>query len=150
MKLSRAAKKLPFRHNCVRTSREVPVNALGSSSNFKSLDRTLSELLEGDIGKELRAGGCHLFVVVEGVYSMDGDVAPLTEIVRCVEQHLPNSNGYIMVDEAHSTGLFGEQGRGLVCELGLEEKVFARLHTFGKAMGSSGGEYGHKFTKDFT
>jgi 8-amino-7-oxononanoate synthase len=44
------------------------------------------------------------------------------------------------VDEAHSTGLFGQNGRGLVCELGLEKDIFARVHTFGKAIGASGGK----------
>ncbi|KAG5764039.1 hypothetical protein H9Q72_007886 [Fusarium xylarioides] len=68
---------------------------------------------------------------------MDGDVAPLKEIVQCVKTRLP-TNGYIIVDEAHSTGIFGHQGRGLVCELGLEREIFARLHTFGKAMSSFG------------
>lgn len=81
-----------------------------------------------------------VMVAVEGVYSMDGDVAALEDIVACVKRLLPKGNGHIIVDEAHSTGLFGRQGRGLVCELGLEERVFARLHTFGKAMGSFGGE----------
>jgi 8-amino-7-oxononanoate synthase len=80
-----------------------------------------------------------VFVLIEGVYSMDGDVAPLKEVVDCVKRRLP-SNGYIIVDEAHSTGIFGTQGRGLVCEMGLEKDIFARLHTFGKAMSSFGGK----------
>ena len=70
---------------------------------------------------------------------MDGDVAPLRDIVSCVRTRL-NGNGYVIVDEAHSTGVYGKQGRGLVCELGLEDEVFARLHTFGKAMSSFGGK----------
>ena len=132
MRQSRAGGRLAFRHNCVEGG-----EAAGGSMSLKSLDSVLSELV-GD--EDARAGRKAVFVAVEGVYSMDGDVAPLSEVVACVERLLPNGNGYIVVDEAHSTGLFGKQGRGLVCELGLEDRVFARLHTFGKAMGSYGGE----------
>ena len=73
------------------------------------------------------------FVVVESVYSMDGDAAPLTEMCRLCE----NFGAALIVDEAHSTGIYGG-GSGLVCELGLQDKVFARVHTFGKGMGSHG------------
>ncbi|CAI4212326.1 unnamed protein product [Parascedosporium putredinis] len=88
--------------------------------------------------EHVRNGARNVFIAVEGVYSMDGDVAPLQEIVECVESLLPHGNGYIIVDEAHSTGIIGERGRGLVCALGLENRVWARLHTFGKAMSCSG------------
>lgn len=115
MRLSRAGKRIPFKHNCVLEK--------------GGLDDILSAL-EGDAS---------VFILVEGVYSMDGDVAPLKDIVACVKSRLP-SNGYIIVDEAHSTGIYGKQGRGLVCELGLEDEIFARLHTFGKAMSSFGGK----------
>ncbi|KAJ1569976.1 hypothetical protein HK096_007598 [Nowakowskiella sp. JEL0078] len=77
----------------------------------------------------------NIFVAVETVYSMDGDLAPLKDLVDCAKEF---SNVYIIVDEAHATGTFGEQGRGLVCDLGLEKYIFARLHTFGKAMGNHG------------
>ncbi|KAI4836121.1 hypothetical protein E4T44_08437 [Aureobasidium sp. EXF-8845] len=69
---------------------------------------------------------------------MDGDVAPLREIVEAVTDLLPNGNGHIIVDEAHSTGVLGPQGRGLVSALGLEDKITIRLHTFGKAMACNG------------
>jgi 8-amino-7-oxononanoate synthase len=75
-----------------------------------------------------------VIVVVESVYSMDGDIAPLKEIAELTEQY----NASLIVDEAHATGVFAKQGRGVVCEMGLEEKVFARVHTFGKAMGCHG------------
>lgn len=135
MRLSRAGKRLAFKHNCV----EEP-GGHGNVTGLKSLAGVLSELLCGNDGENIRGGVNSVFVAVEGVYSMDGDVAVLKEIVACVERLLPKGNGHIIVDEAHSTGLFGRQGRGLVCELGLEDRVFARLHTFGKAMGSFGGE----------
>ena len=135
MRLSRAGKRLPFKHNCVEET-----SSDGSVTGLKSLAGVLLEILRGESGEEVKDGKKSVFVAVEGVYSMDGDVAALEELVACVERLLPKGNGHIIVDEAHSTGLFGKQGRGLVCELGLEDRVFARLHTFGKAMGSFGGE----------
>jgi 8-amino-7-oxononanoate synthase len=76
----------------------------------------------------------HVFVAVESVYSMDGDTAPLSELVGlCRERECD-----LVVDEAHATGVFGPGGRGLVVELGLQDDVFARVHTFGKALGSHG------------
>lgn len=140
MKLSRAAQRLPFRHNTVTT------DSSHAGKGLKGLDVLLQDLTAGAQGKELFEGKKNVFVAVEGVYSMDGDVAPLQQVVECVERRLPKGNGYIIVDEAHSTGIFGAKGRGLVCELGLEEGIFARVHTFGKAMGCSGGEFKrHKF-----
>jgi len=73
-------------------------------------------------------------VVVESVYSMDGDTAPLKDICRLAE----TNNARLIVDEAHATGVFGAHGEGLVCSLDLEDKVFAHVHTFGKALGCHG------------
>ena len=73
-------------------------------------------------------------VVVESIYSMDGDIAPLAEIVGLCEQY----DAQLVVDEAHATGVIGKHGGGLVCSLGLQDKVFARVHTFGKALGCHG------------
>ncbi|KAH7166481.1 pyridoxal phosphate-dependent transferase [Dactylonectria macrodidyma] len=132
MKLSRAAQRLPFRHNTVSTNEDAAAKGL------KCLDALIRDLTTGSGGKDISDGKRNVFVAVEGVYSMDGDVAPLQEVVECVERRLPKGNGYIIVDEAHSTGIFGAKGRGLVCQLGLENRIFARVHTFGKAMGCSG------------
>ena len=74
------------------------------------------------------------YVVVESLYSMDGDIAPLIEIVELCNKY----GAYLIVDEAHSGGIFGQLGQGLVSELNLEDKVFARIITFGKAFGSHG------------
>ncbi|TKB98378.1 aminotransferase class I/II-fold pyridoxal phosphate-dependent enzyme [Pedobacter cryotolerans] len=74
------------------------------------------------------------YVVVESVYSMDGDLAPLIEISNLCEKFGAN----LIVDEAHATGIFGENGNGLVAQLELQNKVFARIVTFGKAMGTHG------------
>jgi 8-amino-7-oxononanoate synthase len=80
-----------------------------------------------------KAGG-QIFVVIESVYSMDGDFAPVEEIIKLCDRY----NAALIVDEAHSTGIFGDKGNGLLCSLGIEQKVFARIHTFGKAMGAHG------------
>jgi len=80
-----------------------------------------------------RATGA-VFVAVEALYSMDGDMAPLPKLAAlCRERGL-----YLVVDEAHTNGLYGPQGEGLVAALELETDVFARILTFGKALGSQG------------
>ncbi len=73
-------------------------------------------------------------MIVESVYSMDGDFSPLKEIVSLCEEYKAN----LIVDEAHATGIFGKKGEGRVVELGLEQNIFARIHTFGKALGCHG------------
>jgi 8-amino-7-oxononanoate synthase len=76
----------------------------------------------------------NIFVVIESVYSMDGDTSLLAEIAKLCE----NYQAYLIIDEAHSTGTFGQYGNGLACEMGLENKFLARVYTFGKAMGVQG------------
>lgn len=88
----------------------------------------------GDLEKKLSHATGSIFVAVESIYSMDGDSADLKELSELCEKY----NANLIVDEAHSTGVFGKNGKGLVNELGLETKIFARIHTFGKAMGCHG------------
>jgi 8-amino-7-oxononanoate synthase len=76
----------------------------------------------------------NVYLVVEGVYSMDGDLAPLVQLA----QFAHDKGIRLIVDEAHATGVFGEMGAGLTASLGLEPYVFARVHTFGKSMGCHG------------
>jgi 8-amino-7-oxononanoate synthase len=73
----------------------------------------------------------NIFVAVESVYSMDGDCAPLKEMADLCNKYEAN----LIVDEAHATGVFDN---GLVQNLELENKAFARIHTFGKALGCHG------------
>ena len=87
----------------------------------------------------LREGRSSVFVAVESVYSMDGTVAPLCAILDTMDEVFPAGNAHLVVDEAHATGLYGPGGRGMVALLGLEDRVLARLHTFGKALAASGG-----------
>jgi 8-amino-7-oxononanoate synthase len=71
---------------------------------------------------------------------MDGTFAPLKAMVEIMDDIFPLGNAHLVVDEAHSTGIYGPQGRGRVALLGLEDRVLARLCTFGKALGASGGK----------
>lgn len=82
----------------------------------------------------LKGTTAQVFVAVESVYSMDGDFAPLKEIADLCKKY----NAALIVDEAHATGVFGKNGQGSICASGLENRVFARLITYGKAMGCHG------------
>jgi len=75
-----------------------------------------------------------VFVVTESVFSMDGDQAPLAAMAELCRRF----DARLIVDEAHGTGIIGERGEGLVQATGLEASCFARIHTFGKAVGCHG------------
>ena len=88
-----------------------------------------------DLLKKIDISANQVYVAVESLYSMSGTKAPLQQIAEiCQEKGVS-----LIVDEAHAAGVFGENGKGLVNELGLERLVFARLVTFGKAYGAHGG-----------
>ncbi len=80
------------------------------------------------------ANNGEVYVVTESVFSMDGDSPDLVGFVKFCQGH----NCRLIVDEAHAVGIFGTSGVGLVQELGLQHHVFARIVTFGKAMGCHG------------
>jgi glycine C-acetyltransferase/8-amino-7-oxononanoate synthase len=81
-----------------------------------------------------RAEGRGALIATDGVFSMDGDVAPLPEIVELAQRHRVR----VMVDEAHGTGALGPGGRGAVAEAGLTDEVDVIVGTLGKALGSYG------------
>jgi 8-amino-7-oxononanoate synthase len=103
------AKMRPFRHN-----------------RLDKLERALQRA-EGDGGGVL--------VVVDGVFSMEGDVAPLVDIVECCERH----GARLMVDEAHGAGVLGARGAGASELLDVEERVDLRMGTFSKSLAACGG-----------
>ena len=102
---------------------------LGLANNFSFKHNDIADLEK----KILKASG-NIFIVIESIYSMDGDEAPLEKIVAVCEKYTAD----IILDEAHATGVLGENGEGLAQSLNLESKIFARVHTFGKAMGCHG------------
>ncbi|MDE4176154.1 8-amino-7-oxononanoate synthase [Phaeobacter sp. PT47_59] len=80
-----------------------------------------------------QGGTGQVWIAVEAVYSMDGDLAPLAELMALAD----SAGGVLVVDEAHATGLFGPQGRGLAHGFAHRANVIT-LHTCGKALGASG------------
>ena len=82
-----------------------------------------------------RSGGGkgRIWIVAESVYSMDGDFAPLEALVEIADRH----DAFLMIDEAHATGVFGPQGRGLTAGYEGRENLIT-IHTCGKALGAAG------------
>ncbi|KAA8643336.1 aminotransferase class I/II-fold pyridoxal phosphate-dependent enzyme [Aspergillus tanneri] len=119
MRLSRAGKRFSFAH-----------------SSPDSMEDVLRSQIEHD--PLIQDGSRNVFIAIESIYSMDGDIAPIQEFVQIVDRLLPRGNGYFIVDEAHATGAFGPRGAGVVQDLGLEDRMFIRVHTFGKALASHG------------
>ena len=107
------AKSLKFRHN-----------DLGDLE--KKLMRTCQT-----VGENERQ---NIYVVTESVFSMDGDTPDLKAFARICEAY----GVYLIVDEAHAVGLYGEKGTGLIVQESLQDKIFARVITFGKAFGVHG------------
>lgn len=101
--------------------------SLASRQSFKHNDLS-------DLSRKLQSTKGNRFVVVESVYSMDGDLAPIEELVKLCN----SQDAHLIIDEAHSTGIYGEGGNGLCCQLHLEALVPVRIYTFGKAMGIHG------------
>ncbi|KAK7736981.1 hypothetical protein SLS53_006736 [Cytospora paraplurivora] len=149
LRFSRAGKRVAFRHDSVVSKPPAASNTEASAEECSlradagppSLDVALGALVAGDDGARVREGRMNVFICVEGIYSMDGDVLSLPRLIATMDKHLPAHNGYIIVDEAHSVGVLGPLGRGLVAESSpaLQKRVWARVLGFGKAMGCAGG-----------
>ncbi|EEY16854.1 8-amino-7-oxononanoate synthase [Verticillium alfalfae VaMs.102] len=122
MKLSRASHKVSFAHNDVLSLR----------TNLKMLR---------DEHPDFKAGTKSILILVESIYSMNGDVCPLKEFVQAAKEIFPLGNAQFVIDEAHCVGVLGPKGRGLVSMLGLEKEIAIRVHMCSKAMASTGGKY---------
>lgn len=110
------AKSYKFKHNDIDDLKD----------NLERVTLGLSKWREDLFGE--------IYVVTESVFSMDGDSPDLKEMVNISNQ----CKAHLIVDEAHAVGVFGEKGVGIIQELGLENEVFARIVTFGKALGCHG------------
>ncbi|KAF2264424.1 8-amino-7-oxononanoate synthase, partial [Lojkania enalia] len=121
MKLSLALHQLSFRHNDADSLREVLSSLKESYTAFAS-------------------GSSSILIAVESVYSMDGDIYPLNELVQVAKELFPLGNAQFIIDEAHSSGVIGPRGAGLVNMLGLEKEIAISIHMFSKALGSTGGK----------
>ncbi|RTL82500.1 MAG: 8-amino-7-oxononanoate synthase [Hyphomicrobiales bacterium] len=92
------------------------------------------DVLDSALAAWRRTGGAgRAWIVVESLYSMDGDMAPLDDLMRAAERH----DAFLLVDEAHATGVLGAGGRGLAARFEGRENVVT-VHTCGKALGVSG------------
>jgi len=122
---------LPNRHDTVIVDEKIhrSVHDACKMSNAKKLkfNHNHPEHLEEILKKQ--EGRC--YVAIESLYSMDGDFAPLQKIIEITEKY----KAFLIVDEAHAFGVFGY---GLVDQLQMQEKVFATVITYGKALGTHG------------
>ena len=80
-------------------------------------------------------GANKVMVVTDGVFSMDGDIAPLAEIVALAEEY----GAFVMVDDAHASGVLGKNGRGTISHFGLDGRVALQIGTLSKGIGALGG-----------
>lgn len=80
-----------------------------------------------------QGGQGNIWLTFESVYSMDGDIANMAALIEIADKH----NGFVVIDEAHATGVYGKQGRGLAHQFHGKENILT-LHTCGKALGASG------------
>ena len=87
-----------------------------------------------DLEKQIAKISGTIYIVVESLYSMDGDMAPLKKIIEISK----SKGAYLIVDEAHAVGVFGWEGRGIIHGREVVDEVFARVVTFGKAFGFHG------------
>uniref|UniRef100_M4BRZ8 Aminotransferase class I/classII large domain-containing protein n=1 Tax=Hyaloperonospora arabidopsidis (strain Emoy2) TaxID=559515 RepID=M4BRZ8_HYAAE len=127
-------------HEGIRLSRTY---ATGRSFAFRhndieDLKRKMQKFCVSTSSTGKDAAKTCVYVLVESLYSMDGDFAPLEAMAAFCE----NMGAFLIIDEAHSTGMYGPQGSGVVRQLDLDTKykssVACRIHTFGKAMGCHG------------
>lgn len=107
---------------------------LSNAKSYKFKHNDFEDLEKKITNYESRITHREIYIVTESVFSMDGDTPNLEELTQLSEKF----NCHLVIDEAHSLGVFGSTGEGLVQMLGLQDKVFARIMTFGKGLGCHG------------
>ena len=107
---------------------------LSNAKSYKFSHNDFEDLVNKITNQESRITNQEVYIVTESVFSMDGDCPNLEELTQLSEKY----NCNLVIDEAHSLGIFGEKGQGLLQELQLQNKVFARIMTFGKGLGCHG------------
>ncbi|KAF9694069.1 hypothetical protein EKO04_007725 [Ascochyta lentis] len=120
MKVSVAAHKISFQHNSADSLRDVLTSLRNMDPGFTTGEKSI-------------------LICVESLYSMEGDLCPLKELVGVAKEVFPNGSAQFIIDEAHSNGVIGPNGGGLVQLLGLEKEIAIRVHMCSKALGSTGG-----------
>ncbi len=113
-----------FAHACMKDGARL---SLAKRFNFRHNDLN-------DLESKIKLATGKIFIAIESIYSMDGDQCPLKELVTLSEKY----GASIILDEAHSTGVLGNDGAGLAVLLGVEKKIDIRIYTFGKGMGIHG------------
>jgi 8-amino-7-oxononanoate synthase len=108
--------------------------AILSRAKLRAFRHNRTDKLESTLEKAARDGG-GVLVVVDGVFSMEGDVAPLREITELCSRF----GARLLVDEAHAVGVLGARGAGTCELLGVEDRVDLRMGTFSKSLASCGG-----------
>ncbi|WP_108804825.1 pyridoxal phosphate-dependent aminotransferase family protein [Aquimarina sp. Aq107] len=122
-----------FIHASIRDGIKMS-NARSYKFNHNDIDDLKQRLQQTRENKKSSSEPLEVYVVTESVFSMDGDTPDLGAFSTFCKEN----KCQLIIDEAHATGVFGDNGVGLVQQLGLEDSVFARIHTFGKAMGCHG------------
>lgn len=102
---------------------------LSFAQNFSFQHNNMDEL-----EKKLKTATENSFIITESVFSMDGDFCPLEELISISKKY----NAYLIIDEAHAIGVVGENGEGLIQHKNLQDEIFCRIYTFGKACGCHG------------
>ena len=128
---------VPERHDCILYDEYIHASIregilLSKAKDYKFRHNDFDHLHERI--QNLKSKTRNIYVVSESVFSMDGDCPDLLQLVNVCREE----NVFIIIDEAHATGVIGDKGQGLVQSLGIGKEVFARIHTFGKGLGCHG------------